>query len=222
LSLIRRHLPGYIETVWTEFLRERMMEVRGRLEEEESRVEAMIESDLTELVGSVGQVTARAQSGFGEDGRPMRVYVSPRRGKHRVSNVARGLSLHGYIMLFWAPPIGILSLAASQVVQRVYKEAIAEADRQAVVTSAVAASRELEREARLRIDKDFSRLSHQLKEEVAGAYRRGVERIEETLAEREAHRQDADDRRSSIVEILRDRLPRVRASLSGLDAEPTP
>lgn len=211
VAVIRRHLPGYLEMVWTEYLRGRMIGVRADLVEEETRINAMIEADLLELLSSAGQNRDGMHRDFEIDPHAVHVFVMPKRGKHRATNIARGLSLNGFVMLFFAPQIGIISLAASQVIQRAFREDISKSDRQAVIASAVPASREMEREIKHRVQQQFATLTERLKEDAASAYRRGVEQITEMLDERALHRQDLEARRAEIRVIVRERLPRLRA-----------
>jgi hypothetical protein len=215
VGLVRRYLPGYLETIWTEYLRGRMIGVRGDLLAEEARMNAMIRADLSELLRGAGG--GGLQREFAGEGLALHVFVIPRRGKHRATNVARGLSLHGLFMLFFMPQIGIISLAASQVIQRLYKGDIDRADRQAIVTSAITATRELEREVKERINRQFADITRQLKDDAADAYRQGVEHIVELLNERAAHQQDLGARRDEIRVIARERLPRLRELAASLD-----
>jgi hypothetical protein len=189
--------------------------VRGDLLAEEARMNAMIRADLSELLRGAGG--GGLQREFAGEGLALHVFVIPRRGKHRATNVARGLSLHGLFMLFFMPQIGIISLAASQVIQRLYKGDIDRADRQAIVTSAITATRELEREVKERINRQFADITRQLKDDAADAYRQGVEHIVELLNERAAHQQDLGARRDEIRVIARERLPRLRELAASLD-----
>jgi hypothetical protein len=219
ISVVRRYLPGYIETIWTEFLRGQMLAVRGELVEEESRIHAMIETDLQELLSGARRAGVGEDRDFDRDVLAFHVFVVPRRGKHRATNVARGLSLNGLFMLFFAPQMGILSLAASQVLQRLYRKDIAEADRQALVESALAASKDLEREIKGRVAEQFAGAAGQIKEDVAWAYRQGLEHMTTVLDERERHREDLELRRGEIAAILHQRIPRLRPLVEGLDRD---
>jgi hypothetical protein len=217
LAVIRRHLPGYLETVWTEYLRGRMIAVRTELVEEEARLNAMIEADLSELLSGAGQITDGMKRDFETDPLALHVFIMPKRGKHRATNIVRGLSLNGLFMLFVAPQLGIISLAASQVIQRIYKGDISTADRQAVIASAAPASRELEREIKRRIAEQFATLTERLKDDASSAYRQGVEQIAEMLDERAKHQQDLEARRTEIRAVVRERLPRLRALSQQMD-----
>jgi hypothetical protein len=211
LAVIRRHLPGYLETIWTEYLRGRMIAVRTELLEEEMRLNAMIDADLLELLTGAGQGMDGMKRSFETDPLALHVFIMPKRGKHRATNVVRGLSLNGFFMLFFAPQIGIMSLAASQVIQRLFKEDISSADRQAVIASAAPASRELEREIKRRIAEQFATLTQQLKDEASSTYQRGVEQITAMLGTRATHQHDLEARRAEIWQVVRERLPRLRA-----------
>jgi hypothetical protein len=213
VALIRRHLPGYLQTVWTEFLRGQSIWVRGELMGEEDRINGMIEADLQELVGSIAQADPGMRRDFETDRLTFHVFLTPRRGKHQATNVARGLSLHGFVMLFFLPGLGVLSLAASQVIQRLYKRDIAQADRQALIASATAAIKDLEREIKKQAEGQFGELTEQLQKDVVAAYQDGIKQIAEVLDDRARHGANLEARRKEMASILQERIPHLRAQL---------
>ena len=213
-AVARRHLPGYIEAVWLDFLRRQMVAMRGDLEAEEAQVAVMIDADFRELLAVVGQPVLTAEWDLGGDPAGVHVFVMPRRAKRRAENIARGLAFNGFFMLFFSPPLGVLSLLASQVVQRVRRADLAEAEAQALTASALAATRQVEQEIKQRMDEQFTALTAQLEREVADVYRQGMEGLLALLDEREAHAEDLAARRQQVSAIVRERLPRLREQIS--------
>lgn len=219
-ALARRHVPGYIEAVWLDFLRRQMIAMRGDLEAEEAQVAAMIDADFRELLAAVGQPALSAEWDLGTDPAGVHVFVMPRRARRRAENIARGLAFNGFFMLiFFSPPLGILSLLASQVVQRVWRADLAKAEAQALTTSALAATRQVEQEIKRRMDEQFRALTDQLEQEVADVYRRGMEGLLTLLGEREAHAGDLAARRQQISDIVRERLPHLREQIGSAAGE---
>ncbi|HZT95312.1 MAG TPA: hypothetical protein VFB34_00585 [Chloroflexota bacterium] len=218
LATVRRHLGGYVEAVWGAFLERRVEEARESIEQELERVTATIRDDLAELIGGAGPTLREALQSVAMEQDSPHVFMGPRRGKHRASNIARALSIHGLIMLYWSPLLGILSLAGGQVIQRAFKGEIGRANREALTASARAANRELEDEVKRRIGTQLSALSEHLQVAVAAAFEEAVGRITETLDERSGMGHDVVGRRRRLTEILQQRLPRVHAELSGLEA----
>ena len=209
IGAIKRHLPGYIETVWGEFLNGQMIAVQSKLTDETMTIDRMIETDLEELLGPwAGLEHLFQEVGPAADG--IRSFVMPKRGRHRASGAAKGLSLYGYIMLFFNPPLGVLSLAASHLVRRFYQGDIERADKQAIIASATSACRDFERDLRVRIDEQFAQLAAQLKTEVSALYADGVGRIEAALAESAARGQEVDARRAEIATLTGETIPRLR------------
>ncbi|PZS10767.1 MAG: hypothetical protein DLM70_00285, partial [Chloroflexi bacterium] len=221
-AMVRRHVSGYIETVWGEFLRGQMLATRADLADEETRINEIIGTDIESLLENVAREKVDRLHSLGPDAPAFHVFVMPSRGKHRAATVARGLSLNGFLMLFVAPPIGVISLAASQLLQRAYQGNIRQAERDAMVASAVAASRELEREIKTRVDHQFSDLSDQLQDDVVAAYRQGVDQIVGMLDERAAHHNELSAKREEITGILRERLPRLEATVERIGYDQMP
>ncbi len=213
LTTIRRHLPGYIETVWSDFLGAQMNRVRRETEAEAATISRMIEDDLEELITEAGKGWSGPKADLGPDPHAFHVFVMPRRGKHSVTNISRALSLQGFLVMYFSPALGIASLAASQVLQHMYRKELREADREAVITSGVAASRELEREVKRRINQQFTTTSAELKNEVAGVYREAVKEITERLEERVSRQEEIGKRRDEVKAIASRRLPRLRAMM---------
>jgi len=219
MSTIKRHLPGYIETAWAEFLHRQMLVVRSRLIEETRSVDQLIKNDLEELLGSRAAGVRHLLADFALGSEALRTFIMPKRGKHRAAGAARMLSLHGYVMLFFNPPMGVLSLAASHVIRRKYKAGMEAADIQAIVAAATSAERELERELSKRMEEQFAGFTEQIRAEVASVYADGIARIEEFLDRGAARHRNVDARRSQITRLANETIPRLRTLLEQLDKQ---
>jgi ABC-type uncharacterized transport system ATPase component len=125
-------------------------------------------------------------------------------------------------MLVVSPPIGVLSLLASQVVQRAWHGDLAQAEREALTASAVAAARQVEGEIKRHMDEQFTALAGRMEQQVAGVYQRGMEGILALLDERTAHTEDLAARRKAIHGIAHERLPRLRDRLGPAQETVTP
>jgi hypothetical protein len=219
MSTIKRYLPGYIETAWAEFLNRQMIVVRSRLIEETRSVDRLIKNDLEELLGSRAAGVRHLLADFALGSEALRTFIMPKRGKHRAAGAARMLSLHGYFMLFFNPPMGVLSLVASHVIRRQYKAGMEAADIQAIVAAATSAERELERELIKRMEEQFAGFTERLRAEVASVYADGVARIEEFLDRSAARHRNVDARRSQITRLANETIPRLRTLLEQLDKQ---
>ncbi|HLJ67561.1 MAG TPA: hypothetical protein VKX16_09405, partial [Chloroflexota bacterium] len=214
-AIVRRHLPGYIETVWSELLRDRMVGVRNRLVAETAAINAMIEADLRDLFGGAGAVPSVA----GELGSPphaLHIFVMPRRGSHRAATVARGLSIPGLALLFFSPVMGALSLAASQAIHLYFKKDLAAANREAITHAALSASRELEDSIKLRLGEQIDRLAAELRTDVAAAYELAVEQTMAELGRRLAAGAERQARRDETERLLHKTLPALQAAIARL------
>jgi hypothetical protein len=122
-------------------------------------------------------------------------------------------------MLFFNPPMGVLSLVASHVIRRQYKAGMEAADIQAIVAAATSAERELERELIKRMEEQFAGFTERLRAEVASVYADGVARIEEFLDRSAARHRNVDARRSQITRLANETIPRLRTLLEQLDKQ---
>jgi hypothetical protein len=216
VALIRRHLPAYIERVWTDFMAREAPAVQARLTQEVAEIEDLIESDLRELLAGSGAAAIDLPAPEGSD---LHVFVMPSRGKHRAASMARSLSFQGFLFLllpWFSTPMGLLSLAAGQVLDRVFKHEIDAGNRKAMVGPALKASQEVERQVRRLIDQQFSETSEHLRTDIAAVYEEAVAGIVEALEHRKAERQDFSRRGEQIDAMLQVRLPALRGVVEGV------
>jgi hypothetical protein len=217
--LVRRHLPAYIERVWQDFMAGQAPVVQARLAQELAEMDDLIKSDLDELLCCSARVAVDAVALGSDQDHSFAVFVGPSRGDHRAASISRSLSLQGFIFLvipWFSTSIGLLSLAASQVIDRLYKAEVDAADRQAMARPAVEANREVERQARRLIQEQFEELGRDLKERIRQLYEEAVQSV---VAAREKLAGESDDlarRRQELLTITGDRLPRLRRAVAAL------
>jgi hypothetical protein len=217
LKTIRQYLPGYMESVWSDFVQGQMIAIRSRLRDEIVTLDRMIRQDLQDLLGEEQLNLRDVLSKFDPGAEAMRSFVMPKRGKHAASGVAKALSLHAFIMLLWNPPLGAVSLGASHIFRRIYKKDMAAADLEATIAAAVAASRDVQAELHKRIEKAFADLDDGLKTEVASLYQSGIDAVEEMLDDCAGRAANTAEQRKRIVATVEDTIPELRSLLNGLE-----
>ncbi len=217
----RKYLPGYLERVWTDLLERQMVATRGKLADEAMSVSRMIEADLHEVLGDELAGLDAGVADFGPIEESLRTVVMPKRSKHYASGIAKGLSLHGYIMLYFNPPLGVLSLLASQGVQRAYRSQITGSEMEGLVASALVAEHTLEDEIAKRINSQFDELLADVREEILFAYRRTVAVAENALANDFPSEENAEARREVLRSLREEGIPQLRAELERI-TEPMP
>jgi hypothetical protein len=221
LTTVKKYLPGYMETIWKDFLHSQMIAVRVHLLDETRRIEELVEGDLAELVGDVGKSLRGRIRDLDSGTHAMHILVMPRRGKHHASGIAKSLGYFGLGTFVWNPPLGALSMGAGVLVRRIFKGGMEEADRSAVVAAALTASRDLERELKGRIEKQFKELIETVKADVEALYRQGIEDIERSLDERTSEREGFLARKEQLHTLIHITLPELRSMLNEL-GEPVP
>jgi hypothetical protein len=216
VSAVRKHLPGYIEAVWLEFLQTQMIAVQSGLQDEARALTRMAETDLQDLVGDALPGLQRILRGGTIDPSAFRTFVMPRRGKHRAENIAKGLGVHGYVMLMFNPPLGVLSLAASHLVQRFFRGDIDLADKRAMIAAATTATREMQTELEASVTATVGELAASMKQDVERLYREGIALIEAFVTDTMADRDQIESRRLTIDRLLHDTIPVLRRASEDL------
>jgi hypothetical protein len=213
---IKRHLPGYLESIWAGFLDRQETLVRSRLFEEAQKLGAIVEDDLSELLDTkAGAVRGDAQ-GIQSSSVNVSAYVMPKRGAHRANAAVKGLQLMGLVLLIWNIPFGLLNLGAGHLVRTFFKGDIDIAEKTAIAESAVAANLELERRVKRQIQERFAELTRELADEVEKLYTQGIQRIQEFLAESLNRHAASSDRQADVERIIRKTVPDLRRTLDAL------
>jgi hypothetical protein len=197
-----------------------MVAVRDRLEWEGIQLERIVESDLRELLSGTGLELETVLGELDPAGQVRQIFVMPRRGGHKATEVARGLGFYGFIMfIFFSPVLGLVSLAASQLIPHLYRDSIARSDKEAIIASASEASRELERRLQEQVGKQFTELLEQMKGAVTKLYETGIARVEAFLQESLARSGDLEARREVLDRLTGTAIPNLRELLAQLDAD---
>src|SRR5579871_1008756 len=223
MATLKRYMPGYLEVLWTEFFNAQQDAVRSKLATEMKLVNHLIEEDFRELLE--GQ-RINLQEGAGEfDPTPARLktLLMPRRGRHTMGTVATGIQVAGLVLLI--PPFGILGLGLAaigigQAIRMIFKKDGDAADKQAFITSAVKAIRELEAQIKRQVASRFDAMSREMKQAVADRYAQELARIQQVLEESLAWRENLSTKQGHLTTLMEKTIPALRKQLHHLeDAE---
>jgi hypothetical protein len=214
IATIKRYLPGYLESVWSQYLRREMETSGNRLLSEVQQVTRMIETDLQDLLG---ERAPRVDHLLGVDhpfSSPLHAFVMPKRGKHRATGPTRVMSLVSLALS--GTSLGLLMGGVTEAIGVFSGQEMRQAEKEAIASAAVAATRDIEQELIGRADALFKDLSTALKEEVASIYDDALERIEEVLSQAETHGEEAEARRAELEALAGDTLPDLRRQIDAL------
>jgi hypothetical protein len=219
IGTIKRHLPGYVEAVWADFLNRQSVAVRSKLFDETRTIGRMVERDLSELLGGEVPQLQQALVDFNPTAATLRSFIMPKRGRHRAESVAKGLGMLGFIVVPFDIPLGLASLGAAHLIRKVFKGDLALADKRAITAAALSATHELEQQVRLQVEEQFEELGKNLRERVAELYAEGVARIRAFVAEGAERREELEGQRSELERLERIVLPALREALRRLSPE---
>jgi hypothetical protein len=218
LSQIKRHVPGYLETIWSDFLQRQVLAVRYALLDEARALAGMVERDLEELLGDRPELLPAAALDLDVDALP--TFVTPKRGRHRAESIIRALSVYGYFMLLFNPTSGVLALGIGQVVRKVFGGEITLSDKRAIAQSALNAMHNMETELKKQIGREFVQITADLQTEVARAYEEGIGHIDAFLREVAERQGDVQGTGERLARLQRTVLPELQQKLDALAGNP--
>lgn len=220
LQAIKRHLPGYVEALWNEFFGYALPRLRSKLIDELQQIGDVVADDVQELLGGkaadFGDLTRR----FDPVPPSMQAFLMPSRGKHPAGTAATWLQAGGLGLLMLVPALpfsmlllGQASLAmigAGQAMRMVYQRDITTADKQAVVTSLLTMTDELERQIRQQAARHFAGLTEELQEAVANLYTEAIGGLRAALEQDIARHTAVTARQEEVRRLADETLPHLR------------
>jgi hypothetical protein len=216
-TAIKRHLPGYLETIWSGLLDHQATVIRARLMDETAAIARLAETDLEELLADGAAAVRGSYQGFATPSSfNLNAFVAAKRGSHRASSAAKGLALSGFVMIIWNIPLGLAQLGASQLIRTVFKGDIAIADKKAITAAAQTSVHELERQIKRQIETRFAELTTELSTEVEKIYTQGIEQVREFLDERLKHYGELAGRRIELDRLQQETIPALRHAIESL------
>ncbi len=213
-NTLKRHLPGYIEALWTEFFTHQQDAVRSKLAAEIKFINHLIEADFRELLEGQRTQLREGLSEFDPTPARLKTLLLPRRGKHQMGQLATGVQVAGLILLIPNLPLGLAAIGIGQAIRLVFKKETDAADKQAVITSAVRATQEIEIQIKKQVSSRFDAMRQEMKDAVAERYKQELDRIQHVLEESLAWRQNLVAKQEYLTTLLETTIPRLETLLS--------
>jgi len=201
INQIKRHLPGYMEQLWSEFFERQTTLVRSRLDKEMQAIYERVVADLRELLGDLAPNFAPMLETFDPTPGNFLVFIAPKKEKHQANTLATGLQVGGLFVLGANIPLGLTAIGVGQLIRKAYRQEIANAEKKAMLDAATQASYDLESLIKEQVTVHFAKICDSLKEAVADLYSQGLDRLLATLDE-DIQSQKAIEARSEQLEQL--------------------
>ena len=222
MNTLKRHLPGYIEALWTEFFTHQQDAVRSKLAAEMKFINHLIEEDFRELLEGQRTHLRENLSEFDPTPARLKTLLLPRRGKHQMGQLATGVQVAGLILQIPNLPLGLAAISIGQAIRLVFKKETDAADKQAVIASAVRATQELEIQVKKQVSSRFDAMTQEIKDAVAERYKQELDRIQHMLEESLSWRQNLVTKQKQLTTLLETALPRLEALLSQIKEAEVP
>jgi len=214
---IRRHLPGYIEALWTRFFERQLTSVRGWLAKELQQIEEMIVEDIGAVLGEeASELMASPAAAALARTQPL---LMPRRGARAAPIAASALQVAGLVVWLGGGGLpGIAALGLGQLIRMATRKSVAQSRRQAIAASALEALPDLERDIKAQVDAYFTTLAGELDEKIHGLYGARIGETRARLEEGLQQAQTVQARSEELESLVSVTLPEMKGRL-GLLAE---
>ncbi len=219
LNQIKKHLPGYLESLWVEFFSNLIAPLRIKLIEEIKIIERTVETDLRSMLNEKSGDLLGFFDGVDLTPAYLRSFLMPRRGENNADTVATGLQLGGLtILILGSLPLGLAAIGVGQLIRSAFKKDMLKTDKAALVASALEATQDLERQIKRQVDKQFEALSQELQQAIGEMYSQGIERQRSAIEEAKTRQGKIESGQEQVTTLIETTLPQLRQALEGLKA----
>lgn len=216
VKTIKRHLPGYIESLWNDFFTYQMPQIRNRLIDEMQQISDSVVADLQELVAQQPASFQGALGSFNPVPASMKAFIMPARGHHPAGTAATWMQAGGLGLLLLMPQVGLVLFGVGQIMRVAFHYDIVAADKQAVVASVLNATQDMEKQIKRQVENHFQSLAEQLKQTVADLYTQGITSMRTALEADIKRYQEVAAQRGQLETLANETLPTLRQTLKGL------
>ncbi len=216
MTTLKRYLPGYIETLWTEFFNAQQDAVRSKLAEEMKLINHLIEEDFRELLEGQ-RANLQGTDAFDPSPAQLKTLLMPRRGKHAMGTVATGVQVAGLFLLLPSLTMGLAAIGIGQAIRMIFKKQTDAADKQAIIASAGKAIQELEAQIKKQVSARFDTLSQEIKKAVAERYTQELASIQQMLEESLTWRQNLSTKQEQLTMLLEKTIPALHKLLNQIE-----
>jgi hypothetical protein len=216
IEAIKRHLPGYIETVWNEFFTYQMPPLRNQLIDEMQQISDAAAADLQELLGSQAAPFQEALTDFDPVPPSMKAFIMPARGHHPAGTTATWMQVGGLALLLPFPQISLVLIGVGQAVRMIFQGDITYADKRALIASVINASYDLERQVKQQVERHFEQLAEELKQTVSEMYTQGVAHVRASLQSSLTRHGEVAARHDQVKHLANETVPGLRRTLEQL------
>ncbi len=213
---IKKHLPGYVETIWSEFFRAHLTPLRAALTEELHDISTIIEHDLRELLEQTPADLRDALLQFNPTPASMKAFLMPSRGKNPLGAAATWMQVGGLFFLVLNPQISLALIGGGQLVRMIFQRSITESDKQAIIGSLSETIYDLERQVKFQVTQRFNTLSDELKQAAADTYTGTITRMRSELQAQIARQSELALQAETITRLAEETVPALQHHLDRL------
>ncbi len=227
LNKVKRYIPGYLETVWSEFFDIELRKIRNKLSEEIKLISNTFEDDLKELLGDKITYFENLVSEFEPAATNLGKYWMPQKITNinlvGASTVATGFGvqlfgkLSKFIPVISSVPFVDKALnAVGKSVRQFGQQIIHQADKEAILESAIEVLPILEQSIKQQVEIEFDEFTKELKKAIDDLYTEKVTKINQVLNKAVESHQELVARKDELDGLIHETIPELRSLLESI------
>jgi predicted GTPase len=218
IALLRRYLPGYLDTVWAEFFEARLTSIRAALAEELEQIARQVAADLREFAEEHGLQPIELAATFDAAPGSVRSFWQPRRSESGAASVATNMQFAGLLLLVvpGLQVLGAASIGLGQVLRMTSRSAEREAQRTAMLNAVIETWPAIERQIARRVEAQFATLAETLRGTVRTMHEQALEAPRSALATATQQRTELATGSDALTLLLNETIPALEQRLQAL------
>lgn len=210
----RRKLQSYLEYAWTAFFSNQEAWLKNRIFAEMGEIQRVMADDmkafLEDMDAGLGSLLAE-QLGSRYS---LTVFIPKKRERDTVSNLTRYMNLGALGLTIINFPWALITLGASQLLRFIFKDSIAQGEREAMAKAVTEGCQKLKKQITAQIDAKFSEIIKQLQKTAQDSYQEVMASFFETLEQKKANIENADELQRKLDHIEQQVIPELNGLLA--------
>lgn len=211
----RRRLQSYLDYAWTAFFSNQEVWLKNRIFAEMGEIQRVMADDmkafLEDMDAGLGSLLAeQVRSRYS-----LTVFIPKKRERDTVSDLTRYMNLGALGLAIINFPWALITLGASQLLRFIFKDSIAQGEREAMAAAVTEGCQKLKRQIAAQIDAKFNEIIKQLQKTAQNSYWEVMASIFEMLEQKKANVENADELQRKLEHIEQHVIPELNGLLAG-------
>lgn len=213
---LRKELPGYLESLWKEFIDINLIKLRYSIFTEMGKINDVLNEEINKIIGQTNERCREIINSFNPYGDFFTGFALHEKGKSLAADVAKFLKVISMPALLIGPIYLVLSYISGKAVEIIYRGDIKESDRIKIIESSDKAMRDVEDQLTKNIRNHFDEFSRNIKNIIDEISEQCFDNIEKALKESSEKQTLLLKQKSLFEEIISAYIPNTRCDIKTL------